>query len=896
MTSPDTPSDPAGGTPRFHRLRIRRGAPPQDAVLRMEHFHVTAAEKRRREAMERSRGRLVLTAAMFAMLFTVVGIRVAWVTVVRPVHAKIARDTTPPIAKGPLQPITDIVTPGQRAMIVDRTGQPLAISEPTREAFADPTAIGDPAAAARQLKTILPRLDVKEAIRRMSQTNKRFVYIERQITPDEEARINNLGIPSVDFHNTYQRHYPLGRVAAHVVGGVGIDENGISGAELAFDQRIRDSGEPLRLSLDVRVENVVREELLAAKQEFSALGACGIVMDVNTGEILAMVSLPDYDANDLGKADTEARFNRAITGRYEPGSTFKLQTLSMALDAGVVHIWDYFDAANPIHIGRFTITDFEGKLRSLALPEVLAYSSNLGAARIAHIVGGERQRAWLRGMGMFNRVPIELHEADRPQFHSEAAWGEAVNYTVGFGHGISVTPLHVVAGTAAVANGGVLMRPTILAISPDDLPTGTRVMQKSTSDLMRRLMRLVVTSGFGKKAEVPGYFPGGKTGTAEKNSGHGYKKHANVSAFMSVFPMQAPRYAVYMMLDEPHGTAATGGYSTAGQVAAPAAGRVISRIGPILGLMPDIKDAPEIEQALAIPLQPPRGLVLGPIKATEPGTDPVFHRPGVLPARLPAGPPQPDLLHRTQTDPARLPAGPPQPDLLHRTQADPASPATRPAPMPDAAAKPALSHRTQADPSLPAMPSSQVPAGAPRQDGPAAPPRPDLLHRTDADPAATEPPGGRGAVSDVGRRSGEGAGTGPMEAAVCVPPSCSACVPPSCSVCVPPSCSVCGPPSCSGLTRAPVDARTPSMGGDRHVAADARVRPEHDGGTQAEHDGSRASTRPAVSATLPDTRVRPRHDHWMVPAQAEPVGPLPFKGRLTGRPLVVLALAPSLAP
>jgi len=654
MTDPDTAPDPASGGGRFQRLRMRRGAPPGDAVLRMEHFHITAAEKRRRDTMERSRGRLVIAAGMFAAMFSVVAARVAWVTVLHPVQAKVTRETMPPIAKGPLKPITDTVMPGQRAMIVDRNGQPLAISQPTREAFADPAAIGDPADAAQKLKSVLPRLDVKKAIKRLSDTSKHFVYIERQITPDEEARINNLGIPSVDFRQTQQRHYPLGRVAAHVIGGVGIDENGLSGVELAFDQRIRQNGEPLRLSLDVRVQNVVREELLAAKEMFSAIGASGIVMDVNTGEILAMVSLPDYDANDLGSAATDERFNRAVTGRYEPGSTFKLQTLSMALDNNVVHIWDTFDAANEIHIGRFTITDFEGKHRALYLPEVLAYSSNLGAARIAHLVGGERQRAWLRNMGMFDRVPVELHEADRPQFHSEAAWGEAVNYTVGFGHGISVTPLHVVAGTAAVANGGILMRPTVLAADPGNPPQGTRVMNQSTSDVMRRLMRLVVTNGFGKKAEVPGYFPGGKTGTAEKNTGHGYKKHANVSAFMSVFPMQAPRYAVYMMLDEPHGTAATGGYSTAGQVAAPAAGRVISRIGPILNLMPDIQDAPAIEQALAIPLQPPRGMTLGPIRVAGPMTDtisPLPRPPSVLPARLPAGPPQPDLLHRTEIDP-----------------------------------------------------------------------------------------------------------------------------------------------------------------------------------------------------------------------------------------------------
>ena len=684
MSDPTPPPDPppAGFGARFQRLRIRRGAPPRDAVPRMEHFHVTAAEKRRRQALERTRGRLVIAAGVFAAMFAVVTVRVAWVTVLNPVQAKVAHKVTPPIARGPLKPITETMLPGQRAMIVDRMGQPLAMSQPTRSVFADPTAIGDPMDAALKLKTVLPRLDVQRTAKKLSDLTKRFVYLERQITPDEEARINNLGIPSVDFTQTQQRHYPMGRVAAHVIGGVDIDELGVAGVEKAFDQRIRDNGQPLRLSLDVRVQNVVREELLAAKQEFSAIGAAGLIMDVNTGEVLAMVSLPDYDANAFRTAGTEERFNRTTTGTYEPGSTFKLQTASMGLDSGAIHIWDSFDAANPIHIGRFTITDFEGKHRILTLPEVLAYSSNLGAARIAHIMGGERQRTWLRNMGMFQRVPIELPEASRPLFRSEATWGEAVNYTVGFGHGISVTPLHVVVGTAAVANGGLLMRPTILAAEPGvrpegtrpegarpegvrpegtrpegtrpegTRPEGTRVMNQSTSDTMRRLMRLVVTSGFSKKADVAGFYPGGKTGTAEKNSGHGYKKHANVSAWMGVFPMQAPRFAVYMMLDEPHGTAATGGYSTAGQVAAPAAGRVISRIGPILGLMPDIQNMPAIEQALAIPLAPPRGMVLGPIRVAEPSSRP----PAVLPARIPAGPPQPDLMHKTKGEPIGRPA------------------------------------------------------------------------------------------------------------------------------------------------------------------------------------------------------------------------------------------------
>jgi cell division protein FtsI (penicillin-binding protein 3) len=309
------------------------------------------------------------------------------------------------------------------------------------------------------------------------------------------------------------------------------------------------------------------------------------VMDVRTGEVLAMVSLPDYDANTVGSAAPDDRFNRAVTGMYEPGSTFKLQTAAMALDGGIAHIWDEFDASRPIQIGRFTITDFEGKHRWLYLPEVLAYSSNLGAAHIAQAVGAERQRAWLRSMGMFNRIGVELPEAGLPIIPPAANWKEATTLTVGFGHGIAVSPLHVVRGTAVLANGGIMLQPTMLAKSPQGTnagelpvnsiqqlppPPGERILQASTSDTIRKLMRLVVTDGYGKPAEVPGYYVGGKTGTAEKVGAHGYKKHTNVAAFMSVFPMNAPRYAVYMMLDEPKANASTHGYATAGWVAAPA--------------------------------------------------------------------------------------------------------------------------------------------------------------------------------------------------------------------------------------------------------------------------------------------------------------------------------------
>ncbi len=581
----------------------------------MEHVQVTAPDLARRAALERTRGRLVLAAAGFAMLFVAVAGKLAWATILfpelpRPV-APIPHPQPPPVLPdGTLSLVAaglpeNLAGKMERAAIVDRNGEILAISLPTAALYANPQEMIDPAQVAQQLAQAVPRLDEKRMAERMT-TDKQFVYLARHLSPREQLAVNRLGIPGIYFDKTERRRYPLGRVAAQVLGGVDVDEKGVAGVERFFDERLRDDPTPLRLSLDVRVQAVVRDELDKAMTSFKAIGAAGIVMDVRTGEVLAMVSLPDYDANDLSHAKPDDRFNRAVTGMYEPGSTFKLQTASMALDSGAAKLWYQYDAADVIRIGRFTITDFEGKHRWLYFPEVLAYSSNLGAARMALSVGAERQRAFLKRMGMFDRVPIELPEAGMPLVQPASRWKEVVTMTVGFGHGIAVSPLHVVRATAAVANGGVLERPTIVA-RPDGAPPpeGVRVMQQSTSDVMRKMMRLVVTDGYGKPAEVAGYFVGGKTGTAEKVGAKGaYRKHTNVSAFMSVFPMNAPRYAVYMMLDEPKGDAATHGFSTAGWVAAPAAGRVIARIGPMLGLLPQTEDAVAIQASLAVPLQP----------------------------------------------------------------------------------------------------------------------------------------------------------------------------------------------------------------------------------------------------------------------------------------------------
>lgn len=607
---PDAPPPPraAHGTAA---ARLRWSPAAGAAMMRMETVRITAPDLARRAALERTRQRLLLAAGGFSLLFGAVAAKLTAATVLFPMppSAAASRPIIPaepaPAAGGDVPVIADVRKP--RATILDRNGQILAISLPTAALFANPKEMIDPAEAAHKLKSVLPRLDEAEAVRRLT-SEKQFVYLERKITPSEEIAINALGIPGVYFENGEKRRYPLGRTAAQVLGGVDVDSHGVAGVERAFDKRLRESSEPLRLSIDVRVQGVMRDELAKSKEEFQAIGACGIVMDVRTGEVIAMVSLPDYDANEFGQTPPDDRFNRAVTGMFEPGSTFKLQTAAMALDFGTSHIWDSFDAAHNIRIGRFTITDYKGKHRVLAMPEVIAYSSNLGAAHIALGVGAQRQRTWLQAMGMFRKVGIELPEAGWPIVPPAANWKEATVMTVAFGHGIAVSPLHVVRGTAALANGGIVLQPTILAHDPEaPAPEGRRIMNLSTSDTLRKLMRIVVTDGYGKPADIEGYFVGGKTGTAEKVSRHGYLKHANVSAFMSVFPMNAPRYAVYFMLDEPKGNKETGGYATAGAVSAPGAGRVIARIAPMLGLFPQIEHEAEIQETLAIPLQPGRG-------------------------------------------------------------------------------------------------------------------------------------------------------------------------------------------------------------------------------------------------------------------------------------------------
>ncbi|MFC3126371.1 peptidoglycan D,D-transpeptidase FtsI family protein [Pseudoroseomonas globiformis] len=560
---------------------------------------VTQPDLKRRRELERSRGRLVLASLGFGALFLAVGMKATWSTVVapaEPVRLNAAlRAMSPPVAQGV-----------RRAPVTDRNGEILAISLPVTALVANPRVIHNPVEVAQRLHAVMPHLERDRLAERLS-GDRGFVYITRSMTPREQQSVINLGIAGLDFEEAERRFYPQGRAAVHVLGNVDVDGNGISGVERTFDERLRsDPTTPLKLSIDVRVQLAMRDAVNQAIKDFNGIGGAGVVLDINTGEVISMVSLPDYDASNIGEAEPDQRFNRVTVGLYEPGSTFKLLTAAAALEYGTSNVnTSMFDASKPIRYGRFTITDYKGKNRWISFPEMLAYSSNLGAARMAEGFGPQRQREFLKNAGMLARQSVELPERATPIAPPANHWRDINMYTISFGHGISVTPLHVATGISAVANGGILRQPTLMALPPGAERPGTRVISEATSATMRRLMRLVVTDGSAKNAEVPGYFLGGKTGTAQKTGPNGgYLMNKRISAFVGAFPIQAPRYALYVMVDEPKPNAKSYGYATAGWVAAPAANTVISRIAPILGLVPEDPTNPAIVQATSIPLQP----------------------------------------------------------------------------------------------------------------------------------------------------------------------------------------------------------------------------------------------------------------------------------------------------
>lgn len=532
-------------------------------------------------ALEQSRYRLMVTAAVVTTVFTAISVKLAMAT----------------LFAGGGEPRQHVAleldnTTTNRADIVDRNGNLLATSLVTQSLYADPKLVSRPEEAAEKLVGALPELDYKDVLGKLV-GDRRFVWLKRNLTPKQQAAVHRLGIPGIAFEREERRFYPAGPLTSHVVGFTGIDNNGLAGMEQGFNKRLtEDPGTPLQLSIDLRLQHVLKKELTATVQEFSAIGAAGIVFDVRNGEVLAMVSLPDFDPQDPTGLNPDTLFNRATLGVYEMGSTFKIFNSALAFDSGKIRVSDMFDAAHPIKIGRFTINDYHNLHRALTVAEVFQHSSNLGSVRMVQQIGVAAQKAFMTKMGFTKPTGLELPESGWPLVPNP--WREVNSYTISFGHGISVSPMHTVAAAASVINGGLFHKPTLLKRKAgDEIPT-EQVVSRSTSDMMRRMFRFVVTEGTGKSAEVKGYVVGGKTGTADKQKGRHYQKNSRMSSFLGAFPMNDPRYIVYVLVDEPKATAKTYGYATGGWVAAPAVGRIVKQIGPLLNVPMVDENAPEI--------------------------------------------------------------------------------------------------------------------------------------------------------------------------------------------------------------------------------------------------------------------------------------------------------------
>ncbi|MBL8905150.1 MAG: penicillin-binding protein 2 [Rhizobiales bacterium] len=482
-----------------------------------------------------------------------------------------------------------------RPDIVDRNGVLLASDVRVPSLFADPQKIIDVDEAVELLTANIPDLDPKQLRAKLSQKN-RFAWLKREISPAERDAIFNLGIPGIGFVNETKRVYPMGRLAAHVLGYVDLDSKGIAGIEKYLDDQgalytasIADpeaqSAYPAQISIDIRVQHVLADEIGRAITQFEALAGGAVVLDINTGEVVGLVSLPDFNPNASGKNFKSQQQNQMMSGVYELGSVIKAITFAMCFDFGTATLESRYDARFPLIIGRAAINDFRGLRRVLTVPEVFTNSSNIGTARMALEVGPQRHQEFLRKVGLFDRLLTEVPESAKPLLPPR--WGKLVTATAAFGHGFAVQPLQGASVVAGLLNGGRLITPTFLK---RDRATAEglaqQVVKPKTSEIMRELFRLNVIQGTAKRADAVGYRVGGKTGTAEKVINGRYSKTNRLTSFIGAFPMEAPRYLLLVMLDDPRPSPATFGQATSGWNAVPTAGKIISRIAPLLGIEP----------------------------------------------------------------------------------------------------------------------------------------------------------------------------------------------------------------------------------------------------------------------------------------------------------------------
>ena len=541
--------------------KSRRLATPQEQALDVAHI------------------RLMTAALIFSIAYIIIAGRLTFLTLL----------SEAPEIPTAHQELNESVA--SRADITDRNGTTLATSLPTISLCADAKKIINPDEAAKQLLSVLPELDADKLHEDLHGV-KHCVMIKRHLTPKQYYETNKLGIAGLEFRPDERRIYPASNETSHIVGYTDIDDNGLAGVEKELDTPLQDKPEPVALSIDLRVQTILRRELYNAMNNFHAIGAAGLVMDVKTGELLGMVSLPDFDPQHPGTATDDAKFNRDTLGVYEMGSTFKIFNTALALDTGTVHVSDSFDTTHPIEVGHQTIKDFHPENRWLNVAEIFTHSSNIGSARMAERIGAIKQRTFLSRLGLTEKASLEFPEVGAPLVPTVRDWNEATTMTVAFGHGIAVNSVQLASAVATIVNDGIAVHPTLLkaTVLPSE-NSKDRVISEHTSAVMRALMRLVVTHGTAKGAEVAGYLMGGKTGTADKlAANHHYSANARLSSFIGVFPINAPKYLVFAMLDDPKGNAKTYGFATGGWVAAPIVNHVVSQIGPLLDLEPMTPD------------------------------------------------------------------------------------------------------------------------------------------------------------------------------------------------------------------------------------------------------------------------------------------------------------------
>jgi len=540
-------------------------------------------------ARARAEGRLLVLVGCFFLAFGAIGLRMGVLA---------NTDAEEPRAEANGNPII-----GQRADIVDRNGRILATNFETYALYAQPPQMVDPVRAADGLTAIFPELDRDRLIRDFT-GDRRFLWVRRQISPEQMQAVHDIGDPGLLFGPREMRLYPNGPIAAHILGGArygreGVDAAeviGVAGIERYYDEVLRDparEGEPLALSLDLTVQSTMEEVLSGGMALMNARGAAGVILDVNTGEVLAMASLPDFDPNSRPTVLTEGDrgddplFNRALQGVYELGSVFKIFAISQAMELGLITADTMIETAGPLTWGRFRIRDFNDYGAELTATDVIVKSSNIGTARIAMMIGADRQREFLTALGFAEPTSIEMVEAPTGAPLLPAQWSEISTMTISYGHGLSVSPLHLAAGYATLLNGGTRIAPTL--VRQDGPQDGERVVSEQVSATARAMLRAVVTRGTASLGEVEGYDVGGKTGTADKpRPSGGYYDDRVIATFAGVFPASDPRYVIIVTLDEPVETSGSEPRRTAGWTAVPVAAEMIRRTAPLLGLRPDV--------------------------------------------------------------------------------------------------------------------------------------------------------------------------------------------------------------------------------------------------------------------------------------------------------------------